>query len=188
MSGVPPFSSCGALYAPSARFRLSIIYCQTPIAESWAQLRAWAQGRGRGRARLRYGCGSWPFPATALRVRCPWHPLGGTMNVIGGDEKRNRSGSARGGALREPPPIRTALTPALGPAQPARCARCTGPLARHAAAVGRTGSSGDTPTARCPYRALKARLKCPPIKDSRYRHYPNYLHVDHVKSIMYQSF
>ena len=115
VSAVPPFSSCGALYAPGARFRLGIISCSTPIAAPRAQLRAWAQGRGRGRARLRYGCGSWPFPATALRVRCPWHPLGGTMNVIGGDEKRNRSGSARGGALREPPPIRTAMMPARVP-------------------------------------------------------------------------
>ena len=168
MSGVPPFSSCGALYAPSARFRLGIIYCQTPIAESWAQLRAWAQGRGRGHARLRNGCGSWPLPAAALRVRFPWRPLSGTIYASGGDERRNQSGSARGRALREPPPTRTAMTPALGPAQPARCARCTGPMARRAAEVARTGSSGDTPTARRPYRALQARLKCPPSRVGGY--------------------
>ena len=168
MSGVPPFSSCGALYAPSARFRLGIIYCQTPIAESWAQLRAWAQGRGRGHAWLRNGCGSWPLPAAALRVRFPWRPLSGTIYASGGDERRNQSGSARGRALREPPPTRTAMTPALGPAQPARCARCTGPLVRRPGAVGRPGSSVDVSSAQRLYRALQADAGVTPLEVGGY--------------------
>ena len=81
MSGVPPFSSCGALYAPGARFRIGVISCSTPIAAPRAQLRAWAQGRGRGRARLRNDCSSWPLPAADIRVRCPWRLLSGTIDA-----------------------------------------------------------------------------------------------------------
>ena len=84
------------------------------------------------------------------------------MNVIGGDEKRNRSGSARGGALREPPPIRTAMTPARVPlrrrgARAAPVHWCAAPAksaalspvsmfqARSASIASATGDAGVTP-------------------------------------------
>ena len=56
------------------------------------------------------------------------------------------------------------MTPALGPAQPARRARCTGPLVRRPGAVGRPGSSVDVASAQRLYRALQADAGVTPLE------------------------
>ena len=60
------------------------------------------------------------------------------------------------------------MTPALGPVQPARCARRAGPLVRRPGAVGHPGSSVDVASAQRLYRALQADAGVTPLEVGGY--------------------